>query len=178
MSKPIKIPFLATLALFGMCLTVGSNSVAEPVNATASQEALPETPVEPELKEGPRVAELKSMDDLKAVLELSQFVPILLYKHSTECPINARAAARLQTHLDAHERDLPKMYMVKVIETRNVSNAIAKTLGVEHESPQLLLVKDRQSIWDADHEGITADTLDKAVKEFLPEPKNDEKTER
>lgn len=39
--------------------------------------------------------------------------------------------------------------LVKVIESRPVSNQIAEDLGVKHESPQVIYVKDKAKYWTA-----------------------------
>jgi bacillithiol system protein YtxJ len=53
--------------------------------------------------------------------------------------------------------------MVKVIENRGVSNAVAERLGVEHQSPQMILVKDGQALWSASHHGIHAEKLREGI---------------
>ena len=59
-----------------------------------------------------------------------------LFKHSTRCPVSARAAQTVRSH----PFDLP-VYWVNVIEQRELSNWVADTYGVEHESPQLLEIR-------------------------------------
>ncbi|TYP76523.1 bacillithiol system protein YtxJ [Paenibacillus methanolicus] len=46
--------------------------------------------------------------------------------------------------------------LVKVIESRPVSNRIAEDLGVKHESPQIIYVKDRAKYWTASHSAVTS----------------------
>ena len=58
-----------------------------------------------------------------------------VYKHSTACPVSARAADVV--------RDYPfdrPVYWVNVIEQRPLSNWIADAYGVRHQSPQLLKI--------------------------------------
>ena len=56
-----------------------------------------------------------------------------VYKHSTTCPISAMAAQVVQ----GHEFDRP-VYWVNVIEQRPLSNWVADSYGLTHQSPQLL----------------------------------------
>ena len=58
-----------------------------------------------------------------------------VYKHSTACPISAAAADVVR----GHSFDLP-VYWVNVIEQRPLSNWVADTYGVRHQSPQLLRI--------------------------------------
>ena len=53
----------------------------------------------------------------------------------------------------------PEVRMVKVIESRPVSNAIAEALGVEHKSPQLILVRERKALWSTSHFDISAKNI-------------------
>lgn len=53
--------------------------------------------------------------------------------------------------------------LVLVIEAREISNAIAGQLGIRHESPQAIVIKDGKPIWSASHWSITADSLDEAL---------------
>ncbi|MCY4485087.1 MAG: DUF2847 family protein [Spirochaetaceae bacterium] len=58
-----------------------------------------------------------------------------VYKHSTACPISAAAADVVR----GYSFDLP-LYWVNVIEQRPLSNWVADTYGVRHQSPQLLKI--------------------------------------
>ena len=60
----------------------------------------------------------------------------LVYKHSTTCGISASAAKEVR----AMETDLP-IYWINVREQRDLSNWVAETYHVDHESPQLILIR-------------------------------------
>lgn len=60
------------------------------------------------------------------------------------------------------ERDLLKdidVYYLDLIAYRNISNLIAQLSGVDHESPQLIVFKNGQAVYDASHTAISADEL-------------------
>jgi bacillithiol system protein YtxJ len=67
-----------------------------------------------------------------------------LFKHSTSCPVSARAADEVR----AMRTDTP-IYWVNVREQRELSNWVAAQYGVTHESPQLILLKDGkvEAVW-------------------------------
>jgi len=113
--------------------------------------------------EGPHVAEIKTFSDWDKALTASKGEPVFVFKHSTTCPINARAAYRVNKWLDAQGDDAPKMVFVKVIEKKPISQKIAARVEVVHESPQMLLIVDGKSVWDSDHEEITGKSLSAAV---------------
>ncbi len=60
----------------------------------------------------------------------------LVYKHSTTCPVSARAAREVR----AIETELT-VYWINVREQRDLSNWVADTYHVRHESPQLILIR-------------------------------------
>lgn len=107
--------------------------------------------------------EMKSATDLEAALNVSQEQPVLLFKHSTACPVSGAAYHRVQAYLNEAGPDAPPVYMVKVIESRPVSNEIAQRLQVTHQSPQMLLVQNRQAVWNASHGAIDARAIEQAL---------------
>ena len=87
-----------------------------------------------------------------------------IFKHSTTCPISAHALMRVNGYLSDRILDEPPFVLVKVIEARPLSNAIASALDVQHQSPQLILVWDGKAQWDASHHWITAESIEEAVE--------------
>jgi bacillithiol system protein YtxJ len=86
-----------------------------------------------------------------------------VFKHSTTCPISASARDRVEDYFGDAGADVPEVVMVKVIESRNVSNTIASELDVMHQSPQLILVKNGEAAWDTSHHMINADSINEAL---------------
>lgn len=108
------------------------------------------------------VKELRKLEDWQAALADSETQPILVFKHSTTCPISAAAHHRFSDYLTAG--DTPPAYLVKVIESRPVSNAIAADLDVTHQSPQAILVRGRRAVWNASHGQISSESIGKATQ--------------
>lgn len=106
--------------------------------------------------------ELLEIEDLEKVWEASTEKPVLLFKQSTTCPISAKAFSEFQIFLKDNEVDVAP-YFVKVRETREVSNQIAEDLETEHQSPQILLVKDKAPVWNASHNNITVNSITEAL---------------
>lgn len=121
----------------------------------------------------PKLTELTQLPELAAATKTGEDEPILIFKHSTACPISARAAERMDELLTESEEELPKFFMVEVIESRPVSNTIEAVYEVKHESPQLLLIKDGKAVWSADHDDITAEALLGAIKDNDAQPKEE-----
>lgn len=89
--------------------------------------------------------------------------PVLILKHSTTCSISATALARLERAWKPEEAKNLKPYYLDLLKLRPISNKIAQEFGVEHESPQVLIIKDGQSIYDASHFDIRFDEI---VKQY------------
>ena len=95
-------------------------------------------------------------------LKASTKSPVLIFKHSTECSISAGAYQRLGAWLDEQGKAAPEVYLVKVIERRPVSKEIEAGLKVKHESPQIILIKDKKSVWHLSQGAIDAAAIEKA----------------
>ena len=117
----------------------------------------------------PRLTSLQQIDELDYLLTQSGTRPVLLFKHSYSCGISAEALDEIVGHLDAagtasKGSDSPMYAMVTVQTHREVSNAVVTRLGVRHETPQALLVRDGQVIWAASHFRVTAAAVAAALK--------------
>ncbi|WP_175585151.1 bacillithiol system redox-active protein YtxJ [Alkalihalophilus pseudofirmus] len=89
--------------------------------------------------------------------------PVLLLKHSTTCPISAEAYDEFQSFINSSNENAHTYAMVKVIESRPVSNLISEELGVKHESPQLFILDKNQVKWVDSHFSITKKKIEKAL---------------
>ncbi|MBP2018781.1 bacillithiol system protein YtxJ [Symbiobacterium terraclitae] len=103
--------------------------------------------------------QLWTMADVEAVLAESLRRPVLIFKHSTRCPISAAAFREWQAYLASPEARQVANAWVRVIEERPVSLALASRAGVAHQSPQALLISGGRAVWHASHGAITARTL-------------------
>ena len=82
---------------------------------------------------------------------------MIVYKHSTRCPISVLAADEVSRFEDEHP-DVP-VYVVDVTADRPVSRHIAAALGVTHHSPQVIVVAQGRPAWHASHFDVRADLL-------------------
>lgn len=93
---------------------------------------------------------LEKLDDINKVIEDSKDTPVLLFKHSTRCSISSTALSRLERKWTDKDENI-KPYYLDLINHRDVSNAVAHKFGVEHQSPQIMIIKDGMSVYDASH---------------------------
>lgn len=99
---------------------------------------------------------LTTEEQLKTLLEKSHTKPQLIFKHSTRCSISSTVKTRLErsavpSTIDFHYLDL--------IANRSLSNKIADELKVYHESPQVLLIKNGECIFDESHLAVYMDEI-------------------
>lgn len=101
---------------------------------------------------------ITSLDDVDTIIDNSRVTPCLILKHSTRCPISSMAMRRLEMNWDI-EVGAIETYYLDLIRYREISNHIAATFGVQHESPQIILIKDGKAIYDASHLDIRVEEL-------------------
>jgi len=127
------------------------------------------------------------MDELDRALAGSDERPLLLFKHSFTCGVSAEALDELVAHLNAvaprtrrddpvlagrspsADRPVDASYAMVTVQThRDVSNAVARKLGVRHETPQALLIRDGRVVWSASHFRVTAQAVEAALRLAKP----------
>ena len=99
---------------------------------------------------------LKSEESLEDIKLKSGQQPQVIFKHSTRCATSSMVKNRLDR---ATEPDGMDFYFVDVIADRSLSNKIAAEFLVEHESPQVLVIKNGECIYDESHTSITMNDL-------------------
>ena len=104
-----------------------------------------------------RFNEIHTTDELDALVEKSNEQPIVLFKHSTTCPISHGVYNEV-SNADAD------INLIIVQNARNVSLAIAEKTGIRHESPQAIILKDGEVVYHASHYDVTAEDLMKEIK--------------
>jgi bacillithiol system protein YtxJ len=88
--------------------------------------------------------------------------PVVLFKHSTTCPISARAhnqMSKVQTGVAG------QISLVIVQRARELSRRVAEQTGIRHESPQAIILRNGEAVWSASHFDITAEAVEQAVRE-------------
>jgi bacillithiol system protein YtxJ len=102
--------------------------------------------------------------ELGALFDESRERPVLLFKHSNACPISSRAREEVRRFVEESAPAGLGFGMVVVQEARSLSNAIEERLGVRHETPQAIVVRDGRAVWNASHFRVTRETLSAALE--------------
>ena len=82
---------------------------------------------------------------------------VLVYKHSTRCPISLIAYEEV-AQIEDHHPDVP-VYLVDVLASRPVSRYVAEQTRVIHHSPQLILLSRGEPVWAVSHFDVRAEEL-------------------
>lgn len=107
--------------------------------------------------------EITCSEELGQILDESCQRQIILFKHSTTCPTSSRAWREVQNFIK-ESSDEVLVGMIKVFESRPVSSQATEELGLKHQSPQVLFVRERQVLWHASHQEVTQAKLMKALE--------------
>lgn len=106
---------------------------------------------------------LESPDQLNQLIHESAEAPVLIFKHSTRCSISRATLDRLERNWKDSEVPNVKPYFLDLLSYRSISNAIADQFQVEHQSPQVLIIRNGKSVYDNSHYGIDFNAIrDKA----------------
>ncbi len=103
---------------------------------------------------------ITNINTLDSLMARSHEEPVLLFKHSTTCPISTHA------HREMAQLEVP-VNMVIVQSGRDISQEIARRTGVRHESPQTLVVRNGEVVWTASHYDITADDVTRQMQKQM-----------
>ena len=99
--------------------------------------------------------EITTIDEWNHAFEHSAERPVVVFKHSTTCPVSANAHEVFNHYLQGNPREDIDYLLVKVIESRPVSNQIAEDTAVKHESPQIIYIDKKAKVWTASHWSVT-----------------------
>lgn len=100
-----------------------------------------------------RFNEIHDVAELDALIEKSNERAVILFKHSTTCPISSG----VYNEVSRADADIN---LIVVQNARSVSTHVAEMTGVRHESPQALVIKNGKVVYHASHYDVTAQDLE------------------
>lgn len=106
--------------------------------------------------------QLEAQNQVDAIISNSFLRPQLIFKHSTRCSISRFVLSDFISNYGFSEQEFGAWYL-DLLAYRSISNAVAVQFNVEHQSPQLLVIKNGKVIAHASHEAISTILL----SEFL-----------
>ena len=105
---------------------------------------------------------------LEAAIAESRERPVLLFKHSRTCGISCEAFEELHAHIAEHP-DGAAYKLITVQSHRNVAEEVTSRLGIRHESPQAIVIRNGDVVWHGSHFRITADQLKRVLSAPAPQ---------
>lgn len=106
---------------------------------------------------------LTQIDQLVNVDMQSHEMPVVIFKHSTTCSISAAAKSRLERNWNETEMVGIYTYYLDLLANRTTSNAVATHYDIEHESPQVLVIKKGDCVYNQSHMSINYDEVKAAL---------------
>ena len=94
--------------------------------------------------------------DLDRVFVESGEEPVVLFKHDFACHISASAYRELAA--------VPgEVLLIDVGRQQGLADEVASRTGIEHESPQVIVLRNGQPIYSASHWDISSEEVGRAV---------------
>ena len=83
--------------------------------------------------------------------------PVVLFKHDFACPISANAYHELAT--------VPgEVLLIDVERQQGLAAEVASRTGIEHESPQVIVLRNGRPVYAASHRDITREGVARAAR--------------
>lgn len=114
-----------------------------------------------EEKQLPWIA-LNSTEQLSEIRERSKIRPQFIFKHSTTCGIS-RMVFGMFSESYPLDKNVADLYYLDLHAYRQVSNEVGITFQVLHQSPQLLVIKNGETVFHTSHGTITEVNLEQFV---------------
>lgn len=105
--------------------------------------------------------QLTDLGQLNEILVESADKPVIIFKHSTRCSVSRMVLKQFENEFNLHEKITP--YFLDLLEHRDISNEIASRFGVFHQSPQLIVIKDGNAVFNDSHGSIDAGKLEQFI---------------
>jgi bacillithiol system protein YtxJ len=106
--------------------------------------------------------EIADVESLERFISEAGETPAIVFKHSNTCGISAR----VYREMSQVERPVG---IVTVQQARDVSDEIERRFGIQHETPQALVVRGDKVVWSASHYAVKAQAIEEAVNSVSSE---------
>lgn len=110
------------------------------------------------------IEQIREVEELDTLLQRSHERPVVIFKHSVTCGISAGARRRFEEYVESAGDGEVEFHLLEVQHARPLSNAIADATGVRHQSPQAILLRQGEAVWDTSHGRITGAALAEALE--------------
>jgi len=98
---------------------------------------------------------LSDVSQLETISKNSNNKTQAIFKHSTRCGISSNVLRKFEQQFDSSRP--VELHFLDLLKYRAVSNEIAQRFSVEHQSPQLLIIKNKEVVHNVSHYDILED---------------------
>jgi bacillithiol system protein YtxJ len=102
--------------------------------------------------------EVQEPGALEELINRSEKGPVVIFKHSTACPVSANAYDQMSALKS-------EVTLVVVQRARALSQEIATTTGISHESPQVIILRNGKPVWHKSHWDIDSESVAQAMEQ-------------
>ena len=103
---------------------------------------------------------LNSLEQIKTIKELSKSETILVFKHSTRCGISGMVIKRFENLFDSSMNNI-KVYYLDLLNFRAISDEVGYSFQAQHQSPQLLIIRNEVAVLNVSHYDISTVNIQK-----------------
>jgi len=100
--------------------------------------------------------EIGDVESLDRFIADAGDAPAIVFKHSNTCGISARVYREMS-------QVTRPVGIVIVQHARDVSDEIERRFGIQHETPQALIVRGDNVLWSASHYAVKAHAIEEAL---------------
>ncbi len=104
----------------------------------------------------------EDLNDHSQLVQLfEEEIPVLIFKHSTRCSISSMALSRFESEWEAKTNC--KLIFLDLLAHRDLSNEIETITGIQHQSPQVIVVLKGKPIYNASHNSISVQKIEQLI---------------
>ena len=101
-----------------------------------------------------------SLNQIETIKEQSKSETIFIFKHSTRCSISSIVMKRFENSFNSSMKNV-KVYYLDLLSFRSLSDEVGYSFQVQHQSPQLLIIRNEVAIKYESHYDIIAVNIQK-----------------
>jgi bacillithiol system protein YtxJ len=94
---------------------------------------------------------LIEMNQLDEIVKSSSKKTVAIFKHSTRCGVSRGVVKQFEKQFEIENINF---YFLDLLNFRDISNTIATKFNVMHQSPQLIVLKNKKVVANASHHSI------------------------
>lgn len=111
--------------------------------------------------------QLNSNEQLEDLIRKSTEKSQLIFKYSSRCGLSRTMLNRLENDWQPNEITNIDPIFLDILNAREISDNVEKKFGVRHESPQILVIKNGECIYDNSHIQIDYSKIKEHLNKFL-----------